>query len=73
MHNQTYAPTYDPVWLRLVWSGLVQLGHGIRNPKYETHPAGIAIGDERNSRFILNLPEEELASPERICFQVEQA
>ncbi|EEB87062.1 hypothetical protein MPER_15757, partial [Moniliophthora perniciosa FA553] len=24
-------------------------------------------------RFILNLPEEELASLERICFQVEQA
>jgi hypothetical protein len=26
-----------------------------------------------NSRFILNLPDEELASLERICFQVEQA
>lgn len=25
------------------------------------------------SRFILNLPEEELASVERVCFQVEQA
>jgi mRNA-decapping enzyme subunit 2 len=25
------------------------------------------------SRFILNLPDEELASLERICFQVEQA
>lgn len=26
-----------------------------------------------NSRFLLNLPEEELSSLERICFQVEQA
>lgn len=26
-----------------------------------------------SSRFILNLPDEELASLERICFQVEQA
>lgn len=26
-----------------------------------------------SSRFILNLPEEELASVERVCFQVEQA
>ena len=25
------------------------------------------------SRFILNLPDEELASVERVCFQVEQA
>ena len=25
------------------------------------------------SRFILNLPEVELASLERVCFQVEQA
>jgi mRNA-decapping enzyme subunit 2 len=25
------------------------------------------------SRFLLNLPEEELSSLERICFQVEQA
>ena len=25
------------------------------------------------SRFVLNLPEEELASVERVCFQVEQA
>lgn len=25
------------------------------------------------SRFILNLPDEELASLERVCFQVEQA
>ncbi|KAH8087546.1 Dcp2, box A domain-containing protein [Filobasidium floriforme] len=29
--------------------------------------------EDLSSRFILNLPEEELASPERICFQVEQA
>ena len=27
----------------------------------------------KHSRFILNLPDEELASLERICFQVEQA
>jgi mRNA-decapping enzyme subunit 2 len=26
-----------------------------------------------NSRFILNLPDDELSSLERICFQVEQA
>ncbi|KAF8640624.1 hypothetical protein AX17_000285 [Amanita inopinata Kibby_2008] len=29
--------------------------------------------EDLSSRFILNLPEEELASLERICFQVEQA
>ncbi|OCH96106.1 DCP2-domain-containing protein [Obba rivulosa] len=29
--------------------------------------------EELSSRFILNLPEEELASVERVCFQVEQA
>ncbi|KAI0961587.1 hypothetical protein AcV7_010344 [Taiwanofungus camphoratus] len=29
--------------------------------------------EELSSRFILNLPEEELASLERVCFQVEQA
>ncbi|KAJ9097409.1 hypothetical protein QFC19_006779 [Naganishia cerealis] len=31
------------------------------------------ILDELSSRFILHLPEEELASPERVCFQIEQA
>ncbi|KAH9486943.1 mRNA decapping complex subunit 2 [Psilocybe cubensis] len=29
--------------------------------------------DDLSSRFILNLPDEELASLERLCFQVEQA
>ncbi|KAI9594370.1 Dcp2, box A domain-containing protein [Syncephalis fuscata] len=29
--------------------------------------------DDLSSRFIINVPEEELASVERICFQVEQA
>ncbi|KAF9507258.1 hypothetical protein BS47DRAFT_1304249 [Hydnum rufescens UP504] len=29
--------------------------------------------EDLSSRFILNLPEEELVSVERICFQVEQA
>ncbi|KDQ12909.1 hypothetical protein BOTBODRAFT_112139 [Botryobasidium botryosum FD-172 SS1] len=29
--------------------------------------------EDLSSRFILNLPDEELASVERICFQVEQA
>lgn len=29
--------------------------------------------DDLSSRFILNLPESELASVERVCFQVEQA
>ncbi|PCH33658.1 DCP2-domain-containing protein [Wolfiporia cocos MD-104 SS10] len=29
--------------------------------------------EELSSRFILNLPDEELASLERVCFQVEQA
>ncbi|KAJ7597028.1 pyrophosphatase DCP2 [Mycena floridula] len=31
------------------------------------------ILEELESRFILNLPDEELASLERICFQIEQA
>lgn len=29
--------------------------------------------EDLSSRFIVNLPAEELASIERICFQVEQA
>jgi mRNA-decapping enzyme subunit 2 len=29
--------------------------------------------EDLSSRFIVNLPSEELASIERICFQVEQA
>lgn len=29
--------------------------------------------DDLSSRFILNLPAEELELPERVCFQVEQA
>ncbi|KAI0735144.1 DCP2-domain-containing protein [Earliella scabrosa] len=29
--------------------------------------------EDLSSRFVLNLPEEELASVERVCFQVEQA
>ncbi|CAG8500581.1 5284_t:CDS:2 [Acaulospora morrowiae] len=31
------------------------------------------ILDDLSSRFIINVPEEELASIERICFQIEQA
>jgi len=31
------------------------------------------ILEDLSSRFILNLPEEELGSPERICFQLEEA
>ncbi|KAF9453828.1 DCP2-domain-containing protein [Macrolepiota fuliginosa MF-IS2] len=31
------------------------------------------VMEDLSSRFILNLPDEELASLERICFQVEQA
>ncbi|EGO04384.1 hypothetical protein SERLA73DRAFT_43715 [Serpula lacrymans var. lacrymans S7.3] len=38
--------------------------------KHATHDE---VLEDLSSRFILNLPEEELASLERICFQVEQA
>nr|CAG8567718.1 13020_t:CDS:2 [Entrophospora candida]CAG8568712.1 4313_t:CDS:2 [Entrophospora candida] len=31
------------------------------------------ILDDLSSRFIINVPEEELSSIERICFQIEQA
>jgi len=31
------------------------------------------ILDDLSSRFVINVPEEELASVERICFQIEQA
>ncbi|KAI0825108.1 DCP2-domain-containing protein [Trametes gibbosa] len=31
------------------------------------------VFEDLSSRFILNLPQEELASVERVCFQVEQA
>ena len=39
------------------------------SPSLSSLPAVLTI----DSRFILNLPEEELASVERVCFQVEQA
>lgn len=38
--------------------------------KHATHDE---VLEELSSRFLLNLPEEELSSLERICFQVEQA
>ncbi|KAJ7038213.1 Dcp2, box A domain-containing protein [Mycena alexandri] len=38
--------------------------------KHATHEE---VLEDLSSRFILNLPDEELASLERICFQVEQA
>ncbi|KAJ7092717.1 Dcp2, box A domain-containing protein [Mycena epipterygia] len=38
--------------------------------KHATHDE---VLEDLSSRFILNLPDEELASLERICFQVEQA
>ncbi|KAI0756963.1 Dcp2, box A domain-containing protein [Daedaleopsis nitida] len=40
------------------------------------HYSGLSrdeVLEDLSSRFILNLPEEELASVERVCFQVEQA
>ncbi|KAI8056798.1 Dcp2, box A domain-containing protein [Syncephalis plumigaleata] len=33
----------------------------------------VEVLDDLSSRFIINVPDEELASVERICFQVEQA
>ncbi|KAH9849735.1 Dcp2, box A domain-containing protein [Lenzites betulinus] len=45
----------------------------------ETAPANYSnfteeeVFEDLSSRFILNLPQEELASVERVCFQVEQA
>lgn len=38
--------------------------------KHATHEE---VLEDLSSRFLLNLPEEELSSLERICFQVEQA
>ncbi|KAJ8083986.1 mRNA-decapping enzyme subunit 2 [Marasmius tenuissimus] len=38
--------------------------------RYATHED---VLEDLQSRFILNLPEEELSSLERVCFQVEQA
>jgi mRNA-decapping enzyme subunit 2 len=38
--------------------------------KYDTREDAM---DDLTSRFILNLPDDELASLERVCFQVEQA
>ncbi|KAJ7071039.1 Dcp2, box A domain-containing protein [Mycena amicta] len=37
------------------------------------HATHDEVLEDLSSRFILNLPDEELASLERICFQVEQA
>jgi hypothetical protein len=38
-----------------------------------THLSFEEVLEDLSSRFIVNLPAEELASIERICFQVEQA
>lgn len=38
-----------------------------------SHTYYAMVANIHKSRFILNLPEEELASLERVCFQVEQA
>ncbi|KAI9512600.1 pyrophosphatase DCP2 [Russula earlei] len=50
------------------------------SPNLHTHPPNPykystidEVLDDLSSRFILNLPDNELASLERICFQVEQA
>ncbi|KAI0052888.1 DCP2-domain-containing protein [Auriscalpium vulgare] len=51
----------------------------ISAPSYSQTPARCKYStldevlDDLSSRFILNLPDDELASLERICFQVEQA
>jgi hypothetical protein len=42
----------------LVWRVIPSISYYVANPI---------------SRFILNLPDEELMSIERVCFQVEQA
>ncbi len=52
-----------------------------KNKKAAQQPAAAAAPDttfedtleDLSSRFIVNLPAEELASIERICFQCEQA
>jgi hypothetical protein len=38
-----------------------------------SHLSFAEVLEDLSSRFIVNLPAEELASIERICFQVEQA
>ncbi|KAA1471498.1 DCP2-domain-containing protein [Dentipellis sp. KUC8613] len=51
-------------------SGAPPYSHTPDRYKYTTQEE---VLDDLTSRFILNLPDEELASLERICFQVEQA
>ncbi|TFY78991.1 hypothetical protein EWM64_g5020, partial [Hericium alpestre] len=51
-------------------SGLLPCSQTPDRLKFSTHEEVI---EDLTSRFILNLPDEELASLERICFQVEQA
>jgi mRNA-decapping enzyme subunit 2 len=48
----------------------------LRSAPAASHYADLSFEDileELSSRFIINLPAEELSSIERICFQVEQA
>jgi mRNA-decapping enzyme subunit 2 len=33
----------------------------------------VTILDDLNSRFVINVPAEELSSIQRVCFQIEQA
>ncbi|KAF8974041.1 Dcp2, box A domain-containing protein [Flammula alnicola] len=43
-------------------------------PRFSYRDASLEdVLDDLSSRFILNLPDEELVSLERLCFQVEQA
>lgn len=39
---------------------------------FENTPLDLVL-DDLQTRFIINIPAEELASIERICFQIEQA
>ncbi|KAJ3521649.1 hypothetical protein NM688_g8988 [Phlebia brevispora] len=43
------------------------------DPPHSTQAKLREVLEDLSSRFILNLPDEELASLERVCFQVEQA
>ncbi|EMD42104.1 hypothetical protein CERSUDRAFT_110648 [Gelatoporia subvermispora B] len=54
----------------------ISAAHAASSQQFSVQYADLSreeVLEELSSRFILNLPEEELASVERVCFQVEQA
>jgi mRNA-decapping enzyme subunit 2 len=52
---------------------MIYVGMHTLTPTPPPHPLCATRSPRNSSRFIVNIPSEELASVARICFQIEQA